>query len=96
MADAGVLVKFSGRGTFTMTIPENRFPASTTMAELSGKLAKKLKNPAVMFLFIMKGTEGFVPTPDQTLESLLGLYGQVAPDGSPSLSICISSQLFQG
>lgn len=81
-------------GITVQTIPDMTRPGNTTVGWLQSFFQKKLKVP-VVHVFIMQGSEGFMPTPDQTLESLRALYG-MDDGGKRVISFAVSTQIFQG
>ena len=68
---------------------------SMTAGEFQRVMAKKLKEPTV-FLFVTNGSEGFVPTPDQTLADLNMLHGKPDLNGVQTLSLSISKKVYMG
>lgn len=64
-----------------------------TIGALQAVWAKRLK--LSLFLFVMNGTEGFIPTPDQTLGDLCSLHGQ-KDQGKVILSISVAARMIQG
>lgn len=69
--------------------------ASMCVGELQRFIALKLKSPTV-YLFVVNGSEGFVPMPDQTLGDLNLLHGKPDATGSQLLSINVSVKMYLG
>lgn len=94
-AESAVVFKVTGKTGISHEFPEMSKAGSTTMGQLQSFFQKKLKLPVVHF-FIMQGSEGFIPTPDQTLETLRSLYAIEDDTGKKILSFAVSTQIFQG
>jgi hypothetical protein len=103
MADAAtsnITLKITAKTGISTTFPEMSRAGTTTMGQLQQLFQKKLKLSIVHF-FVMQGAEGFIPTPDQTLETLHALYGSSEQGGGTDpvrrlLSLAVSTQIFQG
>lgn len=89
-----VYFRVTGKVGIPAKIPDMSKPGSTTIAALQAFFQKKLKTP-VVHVFVLQGSEGFIPTPDQTLETLRGVYA-FDEDGKSVLSLAVSTQIFQG
>lgn len=94
-SNASVTLKVTAKTGITNTFPEMSKAGSTTMGQLQSLFQKKLKLTIVHF-FVMQGAEGFIPTPDQSLDTLHGLYGSTDETGRRLLSLAVSTQIFQG
>lgn len=94
-ASINVTLKITAKTGISNTFPEISKTGSTTMGQLQGTFQKKLKL-AIVHFFVMQGAEGFIPTPDQTLETLHALYGTTDESGRRLLSLAVSTQIFQG
>lgn len=70
-------------------------PATMCVGELQRVVASKLKLTTV-FLFVVNGSEGFVPMPDQTLGDLNLLHGKPDSTGVQLLSINIAQKMYLG
>ncbi|RHW67554.1 Ubiquitin-like autophagy protein Apg12 [Trypanosoma brucei equiperdum] len=64
-----------------------------TLGKVLFRIKKKLKRPA-LYLFLMRGSEGFIPTPDQTIGSLLHAYAESSDQRH--LSFAVSTAIFHG
>mmetsp|Transcript_55071 Transcript_55071/g.63341 ORF Transcript_55071/g.63341 Transcript_55071/m.63341 type:complete len:104 (-) Transcript_55071:144-455(-) len=89
-----VYFRVTGKTGIAAKIPDMTKPGTTTIATLQAFFQKKLKVP-VVHVFVLQGSEGFIPTPDQTLETLRGVYA-FDEDGKSVLSLAVSTQIFQG
>jgi hypothetical protein len=90
-----IVTSYTTKGGISQTIPPMKWDPSKTIADVHKKLSLKLKQ--TIFIFVVHAaTEGFIPTPDQTLDSLHALFGQTAADGEKRLSLCVSGQVYMG
>ena len=96
-ADAGstITLRVTAKTGISSTFPEMSRSGTNTIGQLQSLFQKKLKIPVLHF-FVMQGAEGFIPTPDQTLETLHALYGSTEDNGRKTLSLAVSTQIFQG
>jgi hypothetical protein len=90
-----VTLKITAKTGITNTFPEMSKTGATTMGQMQSLFQKKLKIPVVHF-FVMQGAEGFIPTPDQTLDTLHSLFGSSDESGRRLLSLAVATQIFQG
>ncbi|KAH9600375.1 Ubiquitin-like protein Atg12 [Trypanosoma melophagium] len=88
-----ITLRLTPKTGITETLPNMNCDPSETLGQIQARIKKKLKRP-VLYLFIMRGSEGFIPTPDQTLESLLHAYAESKEQRE--LSVAVSTGIFHG
>ncbi|KAF8275996.1 putative Ubiquitin-like autophagy protein Apg12 [Trypanosoma cruzi] len=88
-----ITLRLTAKAGITETLPNMNCDPGETLGQVQARIKKKLKRP-VLYLFVMRGSEGFIPTPDQTLESLLHAYAE--SDEQRELSIAVSTGIFHG
>ncbi|KEG08932.1 hypothetical protein DQ04_06151010 [Trypanosoma grayi] len=88
-----ITLRLSPKAGITETLPNMNCDPSETLGQVQARIKKKLKRP-VLYLFVMRGSEGFIPTPDQTLGSLLHAYAESSDQRE--LSIAVSTGIFHG
>lgn len=103
MADvAQVSLTFTTKQGITDHVPDMLRPADMAIGALQQllfrKLSKRSPTMQMLYVFVMQGSEGFIPTPDQTIGNLAALFARedATTPGKQVLSLCLSTSIFQG
>ncbi len=99
-----VLIKLQGKGLpFQLNPNQLKRKADATIGEVQNLVSSRLLNrrqnlvSSVVHVFITRGSECFIPSPDQTVGNLVALYGQDDfVEKARVLTLTVSTQIFQG
>ncbi len=96
-----VLIKLQAKGAFQVNPNQLKRDPHVTIGEVQALLSSKLMRNKIVtssvHVFITRGSECFIPSPDQTVGNLLALYGQDDfVEKTRVLSLTLSTQIFQG